>query len=71
MDTKSTKMEFDSLLIVCVSRCAFEVHRILGPGLLDSNCEECLIPCFVLRLPRALRVLRGAIRSTGIPRYEV
>ena len=40
-DTKSTKMEFDALSNRVIG-CAIEVHRQLGPGLLESAYEQCL-----------------------------
>jgi GxxExxY protein len=40
-DTKSTKMEFDELSNRVIG-CAIEVHRHLGPGLLESAYEQCL-----------------------------
>ena len=40
-DTKSTKMEFDDLSNRVIG-CAIEVHRHLGPGLLESAYEQCL-----------------------------
>ena len=40
-DTKSTKMEFDELSSRVIG-CAIEVHRRLGPGLLESTYEQCL-----------------------------
>ena len=40
-DTKSTKMEFDDLSNRVIG-CAIEVHRQLGPGLLESAYEQCL-----------------------------
>jgi len=40
-----TKMEFDELSNRVIG-CANEVHRIPGPGLLESTCEQCLAPCF-------------------------
>ena len=40
-DTKSTKMEFDGLSNRVIG-CAIEVHRALGPGLLESAYEQCL-----------------------------
>ena len=44
-DTKSTKggkcMEFDELSNRVIG-CAIEVHRVLGPGLLESTYEQCL-----------------------------
>lgn len=43
-DTKSTKklkMEFDKLSNQVIG-CAIEVHRTLGPGLLESTYEQCL-----------------------------
>ncbi len=39
--TKSTKMEFDDLSRSVIG-CAIEVHRTLGPGLLESAYEQCL-----------------------------
>jgi hypothetical protein len=39
--TKGTKMEFD-VLSHRVIGCAIEVHRVLGPGLLESTYEQCL-----------------------------
>ena len=38
---KNTKMEFDDLSNRVIG-CAIEVHRILGPGLLESTYEQCL-----------------------------
>ena len=40
-DTKSTKVEFDDLSNRVIG-CAIEVHRLLGPGLLESTYEQCL-----------------------------
>ncbi len=40
-DTKSTKVEFDELSKRVIG-CAIEVHRHLGPGLLESTYEQCL-----------------------------
>ena len=40
-DTKSTKREFDELSNRVIG-CAIEVHRHLGPGLLESTYEQCL-----------------------------
>jgi GxxExxY protein len=40
-DTKSTKMDFDELSHRVIG-CAIEVHRHLGPGLLESAYEQCL-----------------------------
>ena len=42
-DTKSTKrrMDFDDLSKNVIG-CAIEVHRELGPGLLESTYEQCL-----------------------------
>ncbi len=40
-ETNSTKMEFDDLSNR-VPGCAIEVHRHLGPGLLESAYEQCL-----------------------------
>ena len=37
----STKMEFDDLSTRVIG-CAIEVHRFLGPGLLESAYEQCL-----------------------------
>jgi GxxExxY protein len=34
-------VEFDSLSTQVIG-CAIEVHRVLGPGLLESTYEECL-----------------------------
>jgi GxxExxY protein len=34
-------MEFDELSNRVIG-CAIEVHRVLGPGLLESTCEQCL-----------------------------
>jgi GxxExxY protein len=39
--TKDTKMEFDELSNRVIG-CALEVHRALGPGLLESTYEQCL-----------------------------
>jgi GxxExxY protein len=39
--TKSTKMDFDDLSNRVIG-CAIEVHRHLGPGLLESAYEQCL-----------------------------
>jgi GxxExxY protein len=39
--TKDTKMEFDELSNRVLG-CAIEVHRALGPGLLESTYEQCL-----------------------------
>jgi GxxExxY protein len=39
--TKVTKMEFDELSRRMIS-CAIEVHRNLGPGLLESTYRQCL-----------------------------
>lgn len=41
MPTKDTKMEFDELSNRVIG-CAIEVHKILGPGLLESAYEQCL-----------------------------
>ena len=35
-------MEFDELSNRVIG-CAIEVHRCLGPGLLESTCEQCLV----------------------------
>ncbi len=40
-NAKATKMEFDELSNRVIG-CAIEVHRILGPGLLESTYEQCL-----------------------------
>jgi GxxExxY protein len=40
-DAKSTKMEFDELSRSVIG-CAIEVHRTLGPGLLESTYRQCL-----------------------------
>jgi GxxExxY protein len=40
-DTKNTKMEFDELSRRVIG-CAIEVHRTLGPGLLESTYRQCL-----------------------------
>jgi len=40
-DTKSTKMKFDELSNRVIG-CGIEVHRHLGPGLLESAYEQCL-----------------------------
>ena len=39
--TKGTKTEFDELSNRVIG-CAIEVHRVLGPGLLESTYEQCL-----------------------------
>src|SRR5205085_8559252 len=39
--TKDTKMEFDQLSRTVIG-CAIEVHRQLGPGLLESTYRQCL-----------------------------
>ena len=39
--TKGVRMEFDALSNQVIG-CAIEVHRILGPGLLESAYEQCL-----------------------------
>jgi GxxExxY protein len=39
--TEDTKMEFDELSRSVIG-CAIEVHRNLGPGLLESTCRQCL-----------------------------
>jgi GxxExxY protein len=39
--TKVTKMEFDELSRRMIG-CAIEVHRNLGPGLLESTYRQCL-----------------------------
>jgi len=39
--TKNTKMEFDELSQNVIG-CAIEVHRNLGPGLLESTYRQCL-----------------------------
>ena len=56
-DTKSTKREFDKLSNRVID-CAIEVHRHLGPGLLESAYEPCLAYelsrneiCFQIQLP--------------------
>ena len=41
-NTKCTKMEFDMLSKQIIG-CAIEVHRELGPGLLESTYEKCLV----------------------------
>jgi GxxExxY protein len=46
------KSEYDELTSAIIG-CAIEVHRILGPGLLESAYHECLL--FELKL-RGLRV---------------
>jgi GxxExxY protein len=38
---KNTKMQFDELSNRVIG-CAIEVHRLLGPGLLESTYEQCL-----------------------------
>ena len=40
-DTKSTKVAFADLSNRVIG-CAIEVHRTLGPGLLESTYEQCL-----------------------------
>ena len=40
-DRKGVKMEFDTLSNQVIG-CAIEVHRVLGPGLLESTYEQCL-----------------------------
>jgi GxxExxY protein len=40
-DTKSTKMEFDERSNRVIG-CAIDVHRYLGPELLESTYEQCL-----------------------------
>ncbi len=40
-NTKGTKVEFDELSNRVIG-CAIEVHRNLGPGLLESAYEQCL-----------------------------
>jgi GxxExxY protein len=40
-DTKSTKVDFEELSNRVIG-CAIEVHRHLGPGLLESTYEQCL-----------------------------
>lgn len=40
-NTKRAKMEFDELSNRVIG-CAIEVHRLLGPGLLESTYEQCL-----------------------------
>ena len=40
-DTKGVNMEFDTLSNDVIG-CAIEVHRVLGPGLLESTYEQCL-----------------------------
>jgi len=40
-NTKVTKMQFDELSNRVIG-CAIEVHRVLGPGLLESTYEQCL-----------------------------
>ncbi len=42
------KSYFDSELTETIIGCAIEVHRALGPGLLESVYEECL--CYELQL---------------------
>ena len=59
--TKDTKMEFDELSRRAIG-CAIEVHRELGPSLLESTYRQCLacelshaaIP-FQLELPLPVR----------------
>lgn len=58
-DTKDTKEEADKLSNVIIGA-ALEVHRTIGPGLLESTYEECLV--HELRL-RGL----GLRRQVGIP----
>jgi GxxExxY protein len=41
-------MEFDQLSHRVIG-CAIEVHRVLGPGLLESACEQCLAREFELQ----------------------
>ena len=53
-DTKGTK-DFDERLSFVVIGAALEVHRALGPGLLESAYEECV--CQELSL-RGLRLQR-------------
>lgn len=40
--TKDTKLEFDKLSNKAIE-CALEVYRNLGPGLLESTYEHCLV----------------------------
>jgi GxxExxY protein len=41
LTTKDTKVEFDEFSNRVIG-CAIEVHRVLGPGLLESAYEQCL-----------------------------
>ena len=40
-NTKGTKVDFDELSNRVIG-CALEVHRVLGPGLLESTYTQCL-----------------------------
>ena len=51
-------MEFDELSRRVIG-CAIEVHRELGPGLLESTYRQCLGCELSHVILRALRVLRG------------
>jgi len=42
MDVKDIKREPDQITEAVIG-CAIEVHRLLGPGLLESAYEECLV----------------------------
>ncbi len=48
-DTKGTKLEKEDAISYKIIGAAIEVHRILGPGLLESTYEECLARELVLQ----------------------
>ena len=56
-------MEFDELPKRVIGDCAIEVHRELGPRLLESPYEQCLVTKLKSGIKRfvLLRVLRGEI----------
>lgn len=64
--TKGGKMEFDQLSKRVIG-CAIEVHRALGPGLLESTYEQCLAhelnqAGIGIKLQHALPVLYKGLR---------
>ncbi|MFO1065051.1 MAG: GxxExxY protein [Pirellulales bacterium] len=67
---KETKMEFDELSNRVIG-CAIEVHRHLGPGLLESAYEQCLANelsrnsiAFQLQLPQPVQY-KGVLLDCG------
>lgn len=53
-------MDFDPLSKKVIG-CAIEVHRVLGPGLLESTYEQCL----AYELTQAQLQIKGAASSSG------